>query len=147
MRRLLGTTVAMLLALPLASWVEPASACNLCGRRCIVCCCCQGGCGHDRGEAPRESRSRGSDPVVAPLVQSQPVFAMPVMFASMPMMPAMAMQQPVTRGAETKSACDERIDKIETQVTNLARSVRDLQTIVEGQIRVMEKLSDSKADK
>ena len=139
--------VAMALGLPILSFTDWATAGGFCGcRRCVVCCQC-GSCGGHRGDepAPKSAKIRAADPVAAPIVQSMPVFSMPMMFASMPVMPAMAtMPQTSSRSAAGGSDCCDRVDRLEDEMIRLAKSVNQLQAIVEGQTKVLEKLSEGK---
>ncbi len=114
-------------------------------RHCVVCCQ-QGPAPTDRAaeeEPPPRRTTRAAAPVAASIVQSMPVYAMPAMFATMPVMPAVA----TSRGAEPRGAtdCCERVDKLEEEMKKLAKAVSDLQDIVQGQTEVLEKLANRPA--
>lgn len=115
-----------------------ASAGHLHHKRCVPCCCPPAA-----APAPREAeppRFRAAEPVVrAAVVPSMPMYTMPMMYA--PVMPAMAVQP--TRGAEFRGPtdCCERVDRLELEMTKLAQSVRELQSVVQGQTEVLKILA------
>ncbi len=104
--------------------------------------CCQGRERRDRdrgAERAAEANYRSSAPV--PIVSSMPVFSMPMMMASVPVMPTT-----VSRAAEPRRTserdCHERIDRLEDNVYQLAESVRKLQLLVYDQSRILEKITE-----
>ena len=101
--------------------------------------CCQGRERRDRGaDRAAESNYRNSAPV--PIVSSMPVFSMPMMMASVPVMPAATTRAAEPRGASAPD-CHARIDRLEKNVNDLAESVRKLQTLVYDQSRVLEQIT------
>jgi hypothetical protein len=109
-----------------------------CPPYCYGCChkCCHRG-GRDRGASRgAEENNRSS----APVVSSMPVFSSPMMFTSVPVMPTLSTRsaQPDTRSALD---CCERVNRLEENVQDLARAVRDLQLLVLDQGRVLEKIT------
>jgi hypothetical protein len=130
--------------LPVPSCYAPAPVAPACCRCCAPSC---GRCSHgkyardrDRG-AERSSQADFRSAAPVPIVSSMPVFAAPMMFASVPVMPAVA-----TRSAEpvyrSESDCHERLNRLEDNVLELSRAMRELQAIVKDQSRVLEKITD-----
>jgi hypothetical protein len=119
-----------------------AGHCHHACRKCVICCCQQSPPAESRSaekDEPSKSRSASRAVTTAPIVQSMPVYAMPAMFATMPVMPAMATSRSAERSATTD--CCDRVDKLEDEMIKLARAVRNLQIVVEGQTAVLEKLA------
>jgi hypothetical protein len=122
--------------------------CNPCHHsccRCVVCCQQPAAPVEDRREAQETKRStRGSDVVRAAVVPSMPMYTMPMMYAAMPVMPAVATQP--TRGAEYRGAgdCCDRVDKLEVEMRRMAESVNNLQVLVMAQSKAIEALAAPK---
>lgn len=141
-----GVAVASLVSHP-ASATAGHGLCHKClpCQKCVPCC--PPSYGYDRGmEEPRRAvrdTPRG-EVIQAPLVPTMPMFAMPMM---MPVMPAMAtMPMGATRGGDYRDAgyrgdCCEKVDKLEAEMKNLAKSVSDLQTLMQGQNDVLKILA------
>ncbi|MBL9084512.1 MAG: hypothetical protein JNK76_22105 [Planctomycetales bacterium] len=78
---------------------------------------------------------------------STPMFAMPMMYASTPVMPTMAtfpaQQQQQGRGNEEGGRgagdCCDRVDRLAAEVDRLSQSVSNLQLIVDRQLQIMER--------
>ncbi|MCL4204522.1 MAG: hypothetical protein KJ000_18710 [Pirellulaceae bacterium] len=130
--------------LPVPSCYAPAPVATTCCRCCVPCC---GGCLHgkhardrDRG-AERNAQADYRSAAPLPIVSSMPVFTAPMMFASVPVVPTAA-----TRSAEpvyrSESDCHERLNRLEDNVLELSRAMRELQAIVKDQSRVLEKITD-----
>jgi hypothetical protein len=117
-----------------------AGHCHHACKKCVICCCQNGPPSYDREAEPepRKATRTARSVAPAPIVQSMPMYAMPAMFATMPVVPAMATRSAEPRGA---SDCCDRVDKLEIEMKNLAKAVSDLQDIVEGQTRVLEVLA------
>lgn len=143
-----------LVVLALSAWASigpgESQACNRCRRP--VCCCCASSGQRDQGRGSFEG-SRGGAPVVAPVVMSTPMFAMPMMYASTPVMPTMAtfpaQQQQQGRGNEEGGRgagdCCDRVDRLAAEVDRLSQSVSNLQLIVDRQLQIMERLAPQAA--
>lgn len=136
-----------LVVLALSAWASigpgESQACNRCRRP--VCCCCASSGHRDEGRGSFEG-SRSGAPVVAPVVMSTPMFAMPMMYASTPVMPTMATfpaQQQQGRGNEEGGRgagdCCDRVDRLAAEVDRLSQSVSNLQLIVDRQLQIMER--------
>lgn len=112
-------------------------------RHCVVCC--QQGPAPTRAAEEEEPRrtTRAAQPVAASIVQSMPIYTLPAVYATLPVVPAAA----TTRAAEPRGAtdCCERVDKLEVEMKKLAKAVSDLQDIVQGQTEVLEKLANRPA--
>ncbi len=118
-----------------------AGHCHHC-RKVIVCCNCQG---HSQGRGVEEReeaefRNRAAQPVAAPIVNSTAVFTVPMMYATMPVMPA-TMTTSRSAGPAAGDCC-ERVDRLEQEMIRLQRSMHDLQTIVQGQTDIMKILAE-----
>ena len=112
---------------------------NCCGPPVYIHSHCHASCRHcapQRRDAERratrdaERDYRMSAPV--PVVTSMPVFATPMMFASMPVMPTMATRS-ATPDTQSILDCEKRMDRLEDNVKQLANAVAELQTIVQDQ--------------
>jgi hypothetical protein len=108
-----------------------------------VCTACEPTAKSDRGA--RRDRDGFRDAGPATVVSSMPMFAMPMMFASVPVMPAVANR--VAEPDRSYSDCHERLNRLENDLKGLAKAVGDLQSIVADQTKVLRKLNDEKADK
>lgn len=130
---------ALLLSLASLATASEAWAIHHHCKRCVPCCCPQ--CSQAAERGAEELRPRAAEPVVrAAVVQSMPMYTMPMMYAAMPVMPAMA---PQTRSAEPRGGdCCERVDKLEAEMLRLSQSMRDLQTIVAGQTEILKVLAN-----
>jgi hypothetical protein len=130
------------LAVVAAPVVASAGHCHR-GCHCHRCVpCCQQPAPDHREAVEERPRAAARAVVQAPIVQSMPVYTMPMMYAAMPVVPAMA-TAPVSRAAEYRAPgdCCERVDKLEQQMKELARSMTELQTIVHGQTEVLKQLA------
>ena len=109
-------------------------------QRCVPCC--QQPATEPRAAVEERPRAATRAVVQAPILQSMPVYTMPMMYAAMPVVPAMA-TAPTTRAAEYRAPgdCCERVEKLEEQMKELARSMSELQTIVHGQTEVLKVLA------
>jgi hypothetical protein len=109
-------------------------------QRCVPCC--QQPAPEHREAVEERPRAATRAAVPAPIVQSMPVYTMPMMYAAMPVVPAMA-TAPATRAAEYRAPgdCCDRVEKLEEQMKELARSMTELQTIVHGQTEVLKVLA------
>ena len=113
------------------------------GCRCQRCVpCCQQPAPEHREAVEERPRAATRAVVQAPIVQSMPVYTMPMMYAAMPVVPAMA-TAPASRAAEYRAPgdCCDRVEKLEEQMKELARSMSELQTIVHGQTEVLKVLA------
>jgi hypothetical protein len=137
----IGAAFVSALVLGMAS-TAAAGHCHHACKKCVVCCCQQAPPARRSAEEDEEPRRTARAPVAAPIVQSMPVYAMPAMFATLPVMPAVA----TTRAAEPRGAsdCCERVDKLEEEMKKLAKAVGDLQVIVQGQTEVLKVLAERK---
>ena len=125
-----------------------ALAGNHCHKCPKCCCCCNGAQGAAAAASASTSRSENRAAVFsqAPLVQSMPVYQTPLMFASMPVMPAMAFSPasnqagasaaPAAAPQQIRDCCD-RVDQLELEVKRLAVSVNQIQTLIEGQNKIL----------
>ncbi len=131
-------------SLPVPSCYAPPAAVHNHYHGCTGHCagkCCHGRERRDRdrgGERFAQSDYRASAPV--PIVSSMPVFAMPMMMASVPVMPTATTRAAEPRRASTPD-CHERIDRLEDNVNQLAEAMRELQALVQDQSRVLEKIT------
>jgi hypothetical protein len=122
--------------------------CHLCRRRCVVCCCCGGGSGGEAasskgGDEERTFFRRAAPPVQAQVVPMMPMFAMPMM----PMMAGnfqMAGAGASTKGPEESDRCNRRIDDLEKDVNELAKSIQNLQVVVSGQTELIKSMIQAK---
>jgi uncharacterized protein (UPF0335 family) len=109
---------------------------------CVVCCCGQTS---ERGSARNESvgnreNSAAVVPTVAPVVYSMPLFPMPMMMPTMAAPQAYyATQAPAatTESSRASRDCCDRVDRLESEMKDLAKAVNDLQVIVRGQTEIM----------
>jgi hypothetical protein len=118
--------------------------------KCPKCCCCNGSPAAAPAAAPaavpQANAAANSVFPQAQLVQSMPVFQTPLMFASMPVMPAMAYSTPNNQPAAAPAApreirdCCDRVDKLEEQMKKLAESVNNMQTLIQGQNEILKVL-------
>jgi len=116
------------------------AACGCRHHHCRVCVFCRTPPSRDRG-ATRDARAddyRSAAPAV--VVQSMPTFAMPMMMASVPVMPTMATRaaEPTCSGSTDST---ERLNRLEQNLLNLTDRVAELRVIVEGQTRALEALA------
>jgi hypothetical protein len=128
----------------------PVPSCYASPRYPVACCrCCVPCCGHQCHSKPSRDRERSAErsaqpdyryAAPVPIVSTMPVFAAPMMFASFPVMPAAA-----TRAAEpdcrSSSDCHDRLNRLEQNVLELTKAMRDLQAIVGDQSRVLERVT------
>ena len=112
--------------------------------RCVPCC--QQPASEPRAAVEERPRAATRAVVQAPIVQSMPVYTMPMMYAAMPVVPAMA-TGPAPRAAEYRAPgdCCDRVERLEEQMKELARSMSELQTIVHGQTEVLKVLAGRQA--
>jgi hypothetical protein len=120
--------------------------CHHCRHRCGHCCCNCGG--NESHGGPISKAADGpifnrAPLVQAPIIQATPLFAMPVMYAGMPMMGGVSSPSPKDVDADTKH-CEERLDNLERQVSDLATSINNLQTIVNGQTELLKAIVEAK---
>lgn len=108
--------------------------------KCAVCCC-PPAAPAERAVEERQTRRARDSVVRAAVIPSMPMYTMPMMYAAMPMMPAVATQP--TRAVEPRGPddCCERVRKLEEQMLKLATAVNEMQEIVAGQTRAIDKLT------
>lgn len=104
---------------------------------------CHPGCRHCA--KPRRERAASRDAVTetraaapVPVVASMPVFAMPLMMASVPVMPTTRAAMPTPRASFD---CERRLVRLEDNVKKITDAVAELQTIVLDQTRALEKIT------
>jgi hypothetical protein len=117
--------------------------CHHACKKCVICCCQNAPPSYEREAEPEPRKANRPTPrsvTPAPIVQSMPMYVMPAMFATMPVVPAAA----TSRSAEPRGAsdCCDRVDRLEDEMRKLAKAVSDLQDIVAGQTEVLEKLAE-----
>jgi hypothetical protein len=145
-----GISSKLFLIVSLAVAAAPSAArAGHCHHRCHChkCVpCCEQPAREPRAAVEERPRAATRAVVQAPIVQSMPVYTMPMMYAAMPVMPAMA-TAPAPRAAEYRAPgdCCERVEKLEEQMKELARSMTELQTIVHGQTEVLKVLAGRQA--
>ena len=142
-----------LVATSITAQAMPALAghCHKCKHYC--CCCYKGGPAGAPSYAPQERQAAPATAAFpqAQLVPSMAMYQMPMMYASVPIMPAMASfsapaaqpaAAPTTR--ETIRDCCDRVDSLETEMKRLAQSVNNMQILIQGQNDILKALVEDR---
>ena len=134
-------------SLPVPSCYAPPAAVHNHYHCCTTGCC--GQCCHrePRGRDRGADRSAGADYRAAtpvPIVSSMPVFATPMMMASVPVMPTVATRaaEPTTRSATSSAMdCHERIDRLEEKFVKMSEQMLTLQAMVQDQSNTLREIT------